>query len=220
MSVSWGSLQRALLATAFVLLVPAHSPHAQSITSHSWDDPVTLQLANGRKLEGRYRGMLGRPRTEFEYAVRYERWRGELGPSLAPVLGESLVVFVRSSAPERGTFHGFVNRALLLGTADSSVRLLLPLGSIDAVLRADASEPDSSWTDVRRLWKGAPSTCVIAFQVGDTTLGVPATTSLAKGSRPGTAGDVVGGVFLGLIVGGVLASLALGAAMASAYSHF
>jgi len=75
----------ALIAAALAMLVAASPARAHSITSFDWNDPVTLQVASGRKLEGRYRGVLGPPQTGFEYAVRYVRWRSDRDPRMAPV---------------------------------------------------------------------------------------------------------------------------------------
>jgi len=203
---------QSLIAIAAVS-TPAHA----SLSSPDRNEPVTLVFACGRQVEGRYRGLLGTITAE-RYPARYDAWRSHLGLVEAPGLGDSVLVLRSSTAPARGVCRGFVNDALLLGRADGCADLVLPLAAIDAVVRVDASAPDSSWTGVRQRWKHAPSLCVVAVQVGDTTLAAPPTSIAAtvRHDDPGSA--MAGGLMLGVVVGGLLASWAL--ASMWAHGHF
>ena len=188
-------LALAVLATS----PPAHA----SLSSPDWNEPVTLKLAGGGQIVGRYRGLLGTI-PAADYAGRYEAWRSGLGLAAAPALGDSVLVLRSSTATARGTCRGFVNDALLLGRTDSCASLVLPLGAIDAVMRVDASAPGSSWTGVRQLWKHAPSLYVVAVQVGDATLAVPPAMVAATKRKHDPGSDFAGGLVLGALVGGVI----------------
>ena len=195
------------------LWTPAHA----SLSSPDWNEPVTLKLAGGGQIEGRYRGVLGTI-PAAEYAGRYEAWRHGLGLAAAPALGDSVVVLRSSAGPARGVCRGFVNGALLLGRDDGCSSLVLPLRAIAAVIRIDASAPDSSWTGVRQLWKHAPSLCVVAVQVGHATLAVPPTMVSATVRKHDPGGDFAGGLMLGALVGGVIvAGMLAGSAWVWAY---
>jgi hypothetical protein len=202
-----------LIALVIAALATPMPAHGYSISSPDRNEPVTLKLAGGGQIEGRYRGSLGTI-PAADYAGRYEAWRRGLGLAAAPALGDSVLVLLRSTTPERGVFRGFVNDALLLGS-DRGADRVLPLRTIDAVMRADASAPDSSWTGVRHLWKHAPSLCVVAVQVGDATLAVPPTMVAATVRKHDPGGELGAGLVLGALVGATLAAVWL----ASAYSH-
>ena len=207
-----------LIALVIAALATPMPAHAYSLSSPEWNEHATFRLAGGGQIEGRYRGMLGTI-PAADYAVRYEAWRRGFGLAAVPALGDSVLVLRSSTAPVRGVCRGFVNGALLLGRADSCSSLVLPLGAIDAVMRVDASAPDSSWTGVRKLWKHAPSLRVVAVQVGDTTLAVPATMVAATVRKHDPGGDLAAGLVLGLLIGGLVIGGAMAAATASAFAH-
>jgi len=211
-------MNRAAILVCALAALASPTPARASLSAPDWGEPVTLRFACGGKVEGRYRGLLGTVAAEH-YAGRYDAWRTGLGLAAAPALGDSVLVFLRATAPARGVCRGFVNDALLLGRADSCTSLVLPLSAIDAVMRVDASAPDSSWTDVGERWKHAPSLFVVALQVGDTTLAAPPA-SIAATVRHDDAGhELAGGLILGVLVGGLLATGLVAAAFASALSH-
>jgi small nuclear ribonucleoprotein (snRNP)-like protein len=115
---SW--LPLAVLAVCIGLFVTPPPARAQSISGYDWNDPVTLKLRDGRKLEGHYRGVLGAPDSDTPYADRYAAWRSDMDPAMSPVLGETLDVALKSGDTMSGTFHGFADAAVLLGSADSA----------------------------------------------------------------------------------------------------
>jgi hypothetical protein len=207
----------AFLVCALAALV-SPTPARPSLSSPDWDESVTLKFACGGQVEGRYRGLVGAI-PAAKYPGRYDAWRSGLGLAAAPALGDSVLVFLRSTVPKRGVCRGFANGALLFGHADRCADLVLPLGAIDAVMRLDPSAPDSGWTGVRQLWKHAPSLCVVAVKVGDSTLAAPPTMIAATVRHHDPRGDVAGGLILGVLVGGLLAASAVAAAYASAFSH-
>src|SRR5207344_757701 len=97
---------------------------------------VTLRLADGRAIGGRYRGMLGWPSDPATYADRYESWRQQIGADAAPALGETLRVTCKTGVPVSGPFRGLAGPALLLGTEDSCVHLVVPLEQVQEAYRA------------------------------------------------------------------------------------
>jgi hypothetical protein len=80
--------QAALTAILSVLSAPAPG-HAYSLTTWSWNEPVTLKLIDGHSIEGLYRGVSGRTSDARTYAERYEKWRLKHGAKAAPALGET-----------------------------------------------------------------------------------------------------------------------------------
>jgi len=139
-----------------------------SITAPDWNEPIVLKLKDGRQLSGRYHGDVGFPEN-VDYAERYEAWLDTFGPQAAPALGESLVVARPGAPPIRGPFRGFAEGGLLLGTADSCLDLVVPLGNHVEVRRAAEEAPDSDWLAARKLWNSAPSAYAIVLQTTDGT---------------------------------------------------
>ena len=207
-----------LAALIGTLAMPAMAC-AYTITSFELNEPVALKLRDGRQVTGRYRGAAGSAQDSTAYPDRYEIWRGALGAQSAPTLGESLVVTRKSAGPWRGAFHGFAGCALLLGTSDSCVFLLVPLDKHVAVRRASEPVADSDWLAARKRWKSGPSMYVIAVQSDDASLAVPATMIAERAAVPRPRSSVAKGVLLGVLVGVVLASIAAAAAMASSFSE-
>jgi hypothetical protein len=192
---------------------------AYSITSYELNEPVALKLRDGRQVTGRYRGAVGAARDSMPYADRYETWRGELGPRSAPALGESLVVTRKSVESGRGAFRGFAGNALLLGTSDSCVFLVVPLDKHVAVRRAAEPVADSDWRAARKHWKSGPTLLVVALQTDDAALAVPATMVAERVALPRPRSTATRGVLLAVILGAVLVSVALGTALASSFSE-
>ena len=221
----------ALLAVLAGLLASPCVAGAQSITSWSPDEHVTVRLADGRRLEGRYRGTVGSA-TDAPYAGRYAAWLDDVGPTSAPALGETLLVEHGQGGPLRGVFVGFADGQPLLATGDSCSFLVAWVNGND-VRRTDEPAMDSDWIAARGLWKSAPAPYVVIIETDSGSLAVQATAIVSSMSVPectgsqnhgsgggdGAAGAVAAGVILGVLIGGLLAYVAVGAAFASAFSH-
>ena len=201
----------ALLGT----LSTAATTHAYSLTSFEWDEPIALKLVDGRSLEGRYRGSLGSTPSAIAFAERYETWRHGLGATSAPALGESLLVTRGGGAPVRGVFCGFAQAALLLGSADSCVQLVVQVDANTDVRRSDEPSMGSDWIAARELWKSAPAPSVLGLKTGKRTVAVPASMIASQSSRPSPGHSFTGGLLLGVLIGAIAGA----AAVASAYSH-
>jgi hypothetical protein len=206
-----------LTALIGVLAIPCLGG-TYAVTSFDRNEPVALKLRDGRQVTGRYRGVVGSARDSLAYPDRYENWRGESGPQFAPTLGESLVVTRKPAGTWRGAFHGFAGSALLLGTPDSCVFLLVPLDKHVAVRRAAEPIANPDWLTARKRWKSGPSMYVIAVQTDDASLAVPATMIVEKAALPRPRSQVVRGVLLAALVSVVLVSVAAAAAKASSFS--
>jgi len=216
----WTTLPLAILTALIGALATTPAARASSITSFDKDEASLLTLRDGREVAGRYQKMLGSPKDSIAYAERYEGWRGMLGPQSAPALGETLVVVRRSAEPLRGTFRGFAGSALLLGTPDSCVHLLVPLDKHVVVRRAGDPDMDSDWIAARRLWRRAPSPYAFILKTSDgAAVVVPATTVAQRHLRPLTGGEVARNAVLGVVVFGALLCLAGMAAMAASFSQ-
>jgi len=230
----------ALFVIVMGTLMTSSTGRANSLTSYEWDEPVTLKLASGRRVEGRYRGTLGAA-SSTSYAERYAAWLDEVGSTSAPALGETLVVRPGSGEPLRGAFGGFFGGELLLATEDSDSYLIVPISGND-VRRTDEPAMDSDWIAARELWRSAPTPYSYVIQTEQGTVAVPATaigSSAAKktsvgseghggisggassggGSGGGGGGAVVAGVLVGALVAGLVAYVVAGAVVASVFSH-
>jgi len=210
---SW--LPLAVLVACIGSLATPPRARAQSITGYDWNEPVTLKLRDGRQIEGRYRGVLGAPDSDTPYSERYAAWRNETSPEL----GETLDVALKSGDTMSGTFHGFTDAAVLLGTADSCVLLMLTFKQIRGVHLGHERPADPGWAALKKSWKSAPSLCVIALQSDGLNQAVPVSMVVRQAPKHNSGNDVVGGVVAGVLVGAVITGIAMAAAMASMFSH-
>jgi hypothetical protein len=204
---AWTCLPPALLA-AFVGTIAALLPApAHAATPHEWNDVVTLRLADGRAIGGRYRGMLGWPTDPSTYADRYEAWRQQIGTDAAPALGETLRVTCRTGARVSGPFRGLAGQALLLGSDDSCADLVVPLEQVQEAHRALEPGIDLGWA-ARNTWPEGPSTYATAIWVDGRTLTVPvveaASTPPPAAQAGSAAGGTAGAAILGVLVGGAI----------------
>jgi len=106
--LAWLALFAAMLGT---LSAPG-TTLAYSLTTWSWNEPITLKLVDGRQLEGRYRGVSGRVSDADSYADLYAKWRAEHGADAVPALGDTLLVTPAAGEPLRGPLRGFTNKRL------------------------------------------------------------------------------------------------------------
>ena len=201
----------------FTGVLTAPSPGRASITSPDWNESVSLKLVDGRRLEGRFRGMLGKPTDPVDYATRYEAWRSTMDVAVTPALGETLVVGTIEGAAARGPFRGFSDASLLLGTADSCLLRVVPLQKQVEIHRVGEAAFDSF--PIRAHWKSAPSLYAIALQAQDVTVAVPATKFTSRSVTPHHGSNAGGALAVGVVLGAILGAVAAGAAMASAFSH-
>ena len=216
-------LSLAALALGIAALATPRAARAQSITSFDWNQPVALKLVDGRRIAGRYHGTLGSPSTAGPYAERYASWRSELGPDQAPARRDSLVVFRSASEGMlHGRFRGIAGGALLLGTVDSCVYMVVPLKKIAAVRLAEYADADSIWTGVEQRWKAAPTEYATVLQTEFETLAVPdefVTAMKTENGSGGSGGGAAAIVVLAVIAGAAIGYYAAAAAIASAFSH-
>ena len=190
-----------------------------SITAPDWNEPIVLKLKDGRQLSGRYHGDVGFPEN-VDYAERYEAWLVTFGPQAAPALGESLVVARPGAPPIRGAFRGFAEGRLLLGTADSCLDLVVPLGNHVEVRRAAEEAPDSDWLAARKLWNSAPSAYAIVLQTTDgIRVAIPRTVIAKLSTVHEGGGDVAAGLVMGVIIGALIGGALAAAGWASAFWH-
>jgi hypothetical protein len=206
----------ALAATIGVLTSPSVG-RAYSLTTWSWNEPVTLKLVDGRSIEGRYRGVSGRTSNPDTYTERYAKWRHKLGSVAAPALGETLLVTRAAGEPVRGSFRGFGDHALLLGTADSCLCLLLPLDQLTEVRLTSASGPDAAAFTARRHWKSAPALYAVALEGEGTSFAVPVAMVASREMLPRAGANTSGTLVAGVLV---TAALLLGAAITAMNSAF
>lgn len=198
-----------------VLSRPATS-HAYSLTSYSYNEPITLKLVDGRNIEGRYRGTLGRTSDPNTYGERYEKWRTKHASSAPPALGETLLVTYGSGERVRGALRGFADKALLIAADDSTFCVVLPLKDVSEVRRA--GETTSSVAD-RRRWKSAPSLYAVSLQVQGQEVAVPVSVIADRSMLPRAGAHTGTTVVVGVVVAVVLLSGAALAAMASSFSQ-
>jgi hypothetical protein len=207
------SLSHTVLAAVIAVLVAPVPGRAYSITSFEWNERVTLKLVDGRRLEGNFHGVLGPPVETSDYETRYSAWREELGSTSAPMLGETLLVARGKLASVRGAFRGFADGALLLGSPDSCVLLVLPIHDGTDMRRVDEPSMDSSWIAARPLWKRAPAPRVLVLRNEDGTIAVPESKIATRKSGHDAASAAVAGVLLGLVIGAVVAAAAYASAL-------
>jgi len=207
----------AVLAATIGVLASPSVGRAYSLTTWSWNEPITLKLTDGRSIEGRYRGVSGRTANPDTYAERYAKWRHKLGSQAAPALGETLLVTRAAGEPVRGAFRGFGDHALLLGTADSCLCLVLPLDRLTEVRLASASGSDAAVFTAHRRWKSAPALYAVALEREGTSFAVPVAMVASREMLPragaNTAVTLVAGMF-------VTAALLIGATIAVMNSAF
>src|SRR5262245_7913873 len=99
------SLRRILVPALPVGSLAPIEVRAQAISAQDWNAPVSLELRDGRRLEGRVRGVIGGPESDTPYALRYEAWRTEHGAASAPAIGEAVDVELKSGDTISATFH-------------------------------------------------------------------------------------------------------------------
>lgn len=209
----------AVLAAMLVTVSAPATTHAYSITSYTWNEPITLNLADGRQLEGRFRGMLGKSVDRIDYAEQYEAWRSTRGSTAAPAFGETLLVTLEGGASVRGAFRGLAHRALLLATEDSCLHLVVVMDKHTRVHRVREADSETGGLAAQRLWKSAPSRYAVVVDVQGTTFAVPMTMVAPNAMLPTRGSNAAATVATGVLVGVLLLSLAAAAAMASALSQ-
>jgi hypothetical protein len=203
-----------------VLIAALSAPtgaQAYSLTRWSWNEAVTLKLVDGRAIEGRYRGVFGRTSDPATYASRYGTWRAALGAVAPPALGETLLVTRAPGESVRGPLRGFADRALLLGTDDSCICIVMPLDKHAQVRRvgvADAAGPAE-----HRRWKSAPSLYAVSLQVDGASMAVPVSMIASRSMLPAANSNPGATALVGVLVVVVLVTGAAIAAAASAFDH-
>ena len=204
-----------LAVIAGVLSAPSLA-HAYSLTTWSWNEPITLKLTDGREIQGRYRGVFGRASNPDTYPARYAAWRSNLGSAAVPALGETLLVKRATGDPVRGALQGFAEDALMLGIADSCIGLVLPLNEITGVKPAleRGAEP-AAFAPLRR-WKSAPSAYAVGLEVDGTLIAVPVSVVESRAMLPRAGANRTATVITGVIVVAFLLTGAAVAAVASA----
>jgi hypothetical protein len=211
------------VSLAIMLAVPGTlSPaatHAYSLTSWSWNEPITLKLVDGRQVEGRYRGVSGRASNPDTYGERYATWRAKHARDAAPALGDTLLVTGASGEPLRGAFRGFADHALLIGTEDSCLYLVLPLKEVTAVRLVGASDEDAKELAAHQRWKSAPSVYAVSLQTDSNAFAVPLTMVASREMLPRPGGNRTMTVAVGVLVVVVLAAGAALAVVASSFSQ-
>jgi hypothetical protein len=197
------------------LSAPA-TTQAYSLTTWSWNEPVKLQLVDGREIEGRFRGVLGRTSDPGTHVARYAKWRSKLGASAAPALGDTLLVTRASGEPVRGALRGFADKVLLLGTEDSCRCLVLPLNELTEVrLDGGHGQDARAFANLKR-WKSAPSLYSVALESEGGEIAVPVTMVASREMLP-RPGNRTTSVTVGLLVCAVLVVTAAAAAVASSF---
>ena len=208
----------ALFATMLGTLPTPTQTLAYSLTTWSWNEPVKLQLVDGREIEGRFRGVLGRTSDPGTYVARYAKWRAKHGAGAAPALGDTLLVTRAAGEPVRGTLRGFADKALLLGTEDSCRSLVLPVKELTEVrLVGGPGQGARAFANPKR-WKSAPSLYSVALESEGGEIAVPVTMVASREMLPRPANKTAS-VTVGLLVGAVLVVTAAAAAMASSFSQ-
>jgi len=206
----------AVIAGVFSVPSPAH---AYSLTTWSWNEPITLKLTDGREIQGRYRGVFGRTSNPDTYPARYAAWRAKLGLATTPALGETLLVKGPSGDPIRGALRGFADDALMLGTGDSCICLVLPLNELAGVEPARERSPDRSAFGSPRRWKSAPSLYAVGLEVDETRVAVPVSVVESRAMLPRAGTNPTATVITGVLVFAVLLAGMAVAAAASAFSQ-
>ena len=207
-----------LVAFLGTLSAPA-TTHAYSLTTWAWNEPITLKLVDGREIEGRYRGVSGRTSDPSTYVKRYAKWRAKIGADAAPALGDTLLVTRASGELVRGAFRGLADKALLLGSGDSCLYLVLPLKEITEVRPAGERGDGAPGFAAYRRWKSAPSVYAVAIQTEGNAFAVPVTQVASREMLPRAGANSTTTVVVGVLVAVVLVAGAAAAAMASSFSQ-
>jgi len=213
------ALRRASLALFAAMLGTLSAPGttlAYSLTSWSWNEPIKLKLTDGREIEGRFRGVLGRTSGPDSYAKQYAKWRAKHGADAVPALGDTLVVTRATGEPVRGPLRGFADKRLLLGTADSCLGLALPLKEITDV-RLAGERADALAAHPR--WKSAPSLYCVTIETEGGAFAVPVSMVASREILPPSRVSSSTTAVVGVLVAVVLLAGAAAAAMASSFSQ-
>ena len=193
--------------------------HAYSLTTWSWNEPIVLKLTDGRDLGGRYRGVFGRTSDPATYTARFAAWRARLGPAATPALGETLLVADSSGEPLRGALRGFADDALMLGTEDSCLSLVVPLDRVTRVTPASERGPEPARFAPPRRWKSAPSLYAVGLEIDGRLVAVPVSMVASRAMLPRAGSNPTATAITGLLVAVVLLAGMAAAAAASAFNH-
>ena len=96
---------------------------------------------------------------------------------------------------------------------------MLPFKQIRDVRHGHEPQADPGWSAAKKLWKSAPSLCVIAVQSDGLTQAVPVSMVVRQAPKHDSGGDALAGAVLGVLVGAALVAIAWAGAVAAAYSH-
>ena len=208
----------ALLALAG-LLSSACVARAYSLTTWSWNEPITLKLTDGRDVAGRYQGVFGRTSDPGTYVARYAAWRAKLGSGATPALGETLLVTRASGDPVGGALRGFADDALMLGTEDSCKSLVVPLDELTGVRPARERGPEPTRFAPPRRWKSAPSLYAVGLEIDGTLVAVPVSMVASRAMLPRAGSNPTATAITGVLVAAILLTGAAVAAAASAFNQ-
>ena len=218
MRSNWKWPSPALVAVAALLSCPWPA-HAYSLTTWSWNEPVALKLTDGRDLEGRYRGVFGRTSDPATYDARFAAWRARLGTAATPALGETLLVAGPSGEPLRGALRGFADAALMLGTEDSCLSLVVPLDEVTRVTPASERSPEPARFAPPRRWKSAPSLYAVGLEIDHRVVAVPVSLVASRAMLPRAGSNPTATAITGILVFAVLLTGMAVAAAASAMAQ-
>lgn len=207
-----------LAGIVYAFSVPFEA-RAYSLTTWSWNEPITVKLTDGRDIEGRYRGVFGRTSDPKTYVHRYTAWRAKLGSFATPALGETLLVSRASGDPVSGALTGFADDALMLGTGDSSLCLVLPLEELAGVKPARERSPEPARFPSPRHWKSAPSLYSVGLEIDGGLFAVPVTMVAPTPMLPRTASNPTATLITGVLVTAVLLTAMAVTAAASALNQ-
>jgi len=214
MTPAWICMPPAVLSAFVGVIAALLGASAPSLRERRWDHEVSVRLADGRALGGRHRGAIGSWSDPAGYPARFAAWQDSLrAGAVAPALGESLVLVRRPGEPVAGAFRGFGPRAVLLGTADSCLHLVVLVDHVIGVDGPGARDSSADLAELRETWASGPALDALAIDVAGTTFAIPVH-AFAAGEwtpPPSAAGELVRGVAGGAAIGlGMLAaSLAL-----------
>lgn len=214
----WKCLSPALLALAGLLSSPWVAG-AYSLSTWSWNEPLTLKLTDGRDIAGRYRGVFGRTSNPATYSDRYAAWRAKLGSAATPALGETLLVTRAEGDPVRGALRGFADDALMLGTEDSCRSLVVPLDELAGVRPALERSPEPARFAPPRRWKSAPALYAVGLEIDGVLVAVPVSMVASRAMLPRAGSNPGVTAVVGVLVAVVLLTGAAVAAAASALNQ-
>ena len=218
MKPGWKWSSPVLLAVAGLLSSPWPA-RAYSLTTWSWNEPVTLKLTDGRDIAGLYRGVFGRTSDPATYVARYGAWRAKLTGAATPALGETLLVTRAAGDPVSGALRGFADDALMLGTGDSCRTLVVPLDEITLVRPAHERSPEPARFAPPRRWKSAPALYAVGLEIDGTLIAVPVSMVASRAMLPRAGSNPTATVVTGLLVAAILLTGAAVAAAASALNQ-